>query len=63
MMDEITPYATKVVEVVASPEAQAEGKQGMIFDEMDMMAAAELLGPKAHQEAADALIEAINSIR
>ena len=62
MMDEIAPYATEVVEVVATDEAIAEGTAQMVFDEMDILAASELLGPAAHQEAADALIEAINRL-
>ncbi|MCX7558673.1 DUF6473 family protein [Sulfitobacter sp. F26204] len=62
MMDEIAPFATHVVEVVASPAALAEGTERMIFDELDFLAASELLGPKAHQEAADALIDVLNNM-
>jgi hypothetical protein len=63
MMDEITPLATHVVEVVASDAAMAQGTHNMVFDEMDVMAASELLGPMAHQEAADALVEVIETMR
>ncbi|MDF3416166.1 hypothetical protein HKX54_16970 [Sulfitobacter sp. M57] len=63
MMDEITPLATEVIEVVATDTALAQGTQGMIFDEMDVMAASEMLGPLAHQQAADALIEVIGKLR
>ena len=55
MMEEIAPLATEVVEVVASPYASAAGTDGMIFSEMDAPAAAELMGPIAHQEAAEAI--------
>ena len=34
MMDEIAPYATKVVEVVASQEAISAGTAGMVFSQM-----------------------------
>lgn len=63
MMAEITPLATHVVEVVASEAALAQGTQDMLFDEMEVMAASELLGPMAHQEAADVLSEVINTMR
>ncbi|MGJ5620033.1 DUF6473 family protein [Sulfitobacter sp. MF3-043] len=62
MMDEISPYATKVVEVVASPEAISAGTTGMVFSQMEAMAAAQMMGPGAHAEAADMLIEAINRL-
>lgn len=63
MMDEVTPLATQVVEVVASKAAIAQGTQNMVFDEMDRQVASELLGPMAHQEAADALVEVIQTMR
>lgn len=62
MLDVVAPFATMVVEVTASDRALSEGTRGMVFDEMDLMAASELLGPRAHQEAADALIQAIARI-
>lgn len=63
MMEEIAPCATAVVEVVASPEALNAGTEGMIFDEMEVMAASALMGPMAHQEAANAVLKAIEEIR
>lgn len=63
MMDEVASLATHVVEVVASPKAQAAGTDGMVYAEMESVAAAEMLGPDAHAEAADAVIAAINAIR
>lgn len=59
MMDEVRALATHVVEVVASPEACAAGTDGMVFAEMESVAAAEMLGPGAHAEAADALLQTI----
>tara|TARA_R110002074_G_scaffold104462_3_gene225570 strand:+ start:4415 stop:5248 length:834 start_codon:yes stop_codon:yes gene_type:complete len=62
MMDEITPHTTKVVEAVVSKEAISAGTKGMVFSQMEAMAAGEMMGPGAHAEAADAVIEAINSL-
>lgn len=62
MMDEITPFATSVVEVVVSKEAISEGTEGMVFSQMEAMAAAEMMGPSAHAEAAGALIAALNDL-
>lgn len=62
MIDEIAQYATKVVEAVASKEVISAGTDGMVFSQMEAMAAAEMMGPGAHEEAADALIKAINAL-
>ena len=59
MMEEIAPLATEVIEVVASPRACAAGTEGMIFSEMDAPAAAEVMGPIAHAEAAAAVSAAL----
>ena len=63
MMDEIAPSATTVIEVVATGNALSVGTEGMVFSEMDVMASSELMGPVAHQEVADALLEAIAELR
>jgi hypothetical protein len=62
MVDKIIPNATAYVEVVASSRARAEGVDGMVFSEMDGPAAAEMLGPIAHREVAEALVIAIEQI-
>ena len=62
MMDQLTPYATKVVEVVASKQAIAAGTTGMVFSQMEAMAAAEMIGPDAHAEAAGALADVVRSL-
>lgn len=62
MMDEIAPHATKVVEVVASKESLAAGTDGMVFSQLEAMAAAEMMGPVAHTEAADAIVDAIRTL-
>ncbi|WP_282047858.1 DUF6473 family protein [Sulfitobacter mediterraneus] len=62
MMDEVAGHATHVVEVVASPRARVMGTEGMIFAEMEAMAAEEMLGQQAHIEAADAVVSALHRI-
>ena len=62
MMAQITPLVTEVVTVTASPQAQNGGTEGMVFSELEAPAAQEMLGPRAHQEAADALVKAIQSM-
>ena len=62
MMDEITPMVTTMVEVSASPQAIEAGTEGMFFSEMESMAAKEMLGPIAHAEAADAVVQALDGL-
>ncbi|MFT6675822.1 MAG: hypothetical protein ACJAVM_002015 [Sulfitobacter sp.] len=62
MVDEISSHATEVVEVVSSIQARRTGTDGMIFGEMEAMAADEMLGHQAHIEAADALVYALRRL-
>jgi hypothetical protein len=62
MIEEIRGYATQVVELVASPEAVAKGTDGMICAELEQLAAIEMLGVQAHEEAAEALAKAITEL-
>lgn len=62
MVDELAPFATRVVEVVVSPEAIAAGTEGMLFNDMERAAAQEVMGPIAHQEAARALVKVIEEL-
>ncbi|MDW3181054.1 MULTISPECIES: DUF6473 family protein [unclassified Roseobacter] len=55
MLEELGPHASRFVEVVATPEATSAGTEGMVFSQMEAMAAAEMLGPKAHGELAKEL--------
>ncbi|AXI45082.1 hypothetical protein C1J03_02945 [Sulfitobacter sp. SK012] len=59
MMDQLADCAAEVVEVPASPSAIEAGNEGMVYDELETSAASEMLGPVAHQEVADRLIEPI----
>lgn len=50
MLEELRPLVHDVVEVAASAPAASAGTQGMIFNEVEALAAREMLGPKAHGE-------------
>lgn len=62
MLDQVAPHATRTIEVVPSPEAMAQGTAGMFFTAMEEPAAAEVPGPAAHEEAAEALGDVIKSL-
>lgn len=62
MMDEIAPHATEVVEVAASTQAVAAGTDGMVFSELETMAATELMGPIAHRQVADAVMKKLQKL-
>lgn len=55
MLDVLQPLVTDLIEVVASPEALRQGSEGMVFSEMEKLAAQRLLGPAVHQQAAEAI--------
>jgi hypothetical protein len=63
MINEIRGDATQVVEVCASAQSLDTGTQGMFFNELEEPAAKEMLGPMAHQEAADALVDALRRLQ
>lgn len=62
MIDEIMPLADRYVEVVASPSALSGGTEGMFYGPMETLAAEQMLGPKAHMEAAEKIIKSINGL-
>jgi hypothetical protein len=55
MIETLRPHVADIVEVVASPAAQAQGTRGMVFAQMEAPAAGHIMGPAAHGEAADAV--------
>ncbi len=57
MLDVLQPLVEDVIEVVVSPDALEKGTDGMVFSDMEKVAARRLLGAAAHQEAADVLIK------
>ena len=62
MVEEIAPLATELVEVVASPYANTARTDGMVYSDLDEPAASELLGPIAHEEAADAIVPVLKRL-
>ena len=59
LLNEVRPYATEYVEVVASQDALDAGTHGMIYTEFEKPAAQHVLGPLVHHEAADKLAPVI----
>ena len=55
MVEALRPRVADVVVVPYSDSARDSGTEGMVFGEFDACAAEELMGPVAHQEAADRL--------
>lgn len=55
MLEELRPLVTEIVEVVVSAEAMKHRMEGMICSEMEMLAAKQMMGRQAHEEATDAL--------
>lgn len=62
MFECVSRDAAAAVTVCASKSAQARGTDRMVFTAQDAQAAAELLGPKAHEEAARALRPVLEKI-
>lgn len=62
MLDELSSHVSGLVEVIASQEALQEGTDGMIFNEMEALAAVRMLGPRAHGEVARPLGEALHQL-
>lgn len=59
MLDIVSGMADGFVEVTASAAAQEAGTEGMVFREAELRAARQILGPRAHEEAAAALESAL----
>lgn len=62
MVEAIRPRVAGVIEVVASERALNEATKGMVYSEFDACAAAELMGPLAHEEATEALLKAMSEL-
>lgn len=63
MIDQVTPMVTKVLEVRMPAEVIGADTQGMVFSELESIAAQQTPGPKAHSGAADALLPVITALR
>lgn len=59
MMRSLAPHALATVEVVESDAARNARTDGMLFNDLDACAAAEMMGPVAHEDAAAVLADVI----
>jgi len=62
MMRAIRPRAAHLTQMVISKTARDQGTRGMRFSQMEENAAADLPGPLAHAEAAQALLPALRAL-
>jgi len=62
MIDALREEVLLVVDATVSAEAMAENAQGKVFSDLEAAAAAEVLGPSAHTEAAETLIPVITEL-
>lgn len=62
MLDSLRPAAVEIVEVAASPDAVRAGTKGMVFSEMESLAAQEMMGPRAHGELAQVLAKTLQRL-
>lgn len=62
MVDHVRPYADLVVEVTPSPAARQAGLAGMVFPPTEAPAAADMPGPRIHEEVAEALAPVITKL-
>ena len=51
MVEDLTKNATQLIDVTTSQAAQEAGTDGMVFSELEALAARHVMGPKAHTEA------------
>ncbi|OUS22988.1 hypothetical protein DI396_11515 [Litorivita pollutaquae] len=62
MIETLRPLVTEIVEVTASDAAMAVGTEGMKYSQMEAPAAAQMIGPKGHAEAAAALAPVLGAM-
>ena len=55
MLDALRPRAIGLIEMPQSEDARQPGAPGLVFSDFEASAAAELMGPLAHDETAAAL--------
>ena len=63
MIAQIAPLVDDVVEMSTNGGAVGADVKGMVFSEMERMAAEQMLGPTAHSDAAGALVPVIEALR
>lgn len=62
MLTAVEPFVEEIVEVVVSPEEIAEGRNGLVYAELEEPMLAAMLGTTAHAKTADALDKAMRRI-
>ena len=62
MIERLRPQVAQVIEVVASPNALAQGTRRMVFADLEAPAAKGMLGPAAHDEAAQAIAAKLSDL-
>ncbi|CUI48252.1 DUF6473 family protein [Cognatishimia activa] len=62
MIETLRPLVDGVVQVRLSEQARLSGTEGMRFRSLDQAAAAKMLGPLAHEEAANALYDELRPL-
>ena len=62
MLEEVIPFASSYVEVVASQHAIEAGTEGMVYTEYEAPAARMMLGPQMHKDIANALSDALKEL-
>tara|TARA_R110002049_G_scaffold44333_1_gene129737 strand:- start:4910 stop:5743 length:834 start_codon:yes stop_codon:yes gene_type:complete len=62
MMEHVAEFATETQIVVSSKQTAAKGTEGMIFGEMEELAASEMLGTAAHAEAAEVVADRLQTM-
>ena len=62
MLDALRPRAIGLIEMPQSEDARQPGAPGLVFSDFEASAAAELLGPIAHEETAEALVPQLRDL-
>ncbi|QIE47627.1 hypothetical protein G5B38_16480 [Pseudohalocynthiibacter aestuariivivens] len=62
MLEALRPQVLQIIDATARPEALACGTDRMVFSQFEVAAASELLGPAAHEDAAEALVPVIGEL-
>lgn len=62
MLEEIRPAVRGILEVCPPPEVLARGREGMVHGPGEAMAAAMMLGPAAHEAAAEVLARELRAV-
>jgi hypothetical protein len=62
MLEHVRSHVTQYVEIVLPPDVRAAGVDGMVFNEMEAPAAAEIMGPLGHDLVAERLAPVLHEM-